>query len=105
VVVSAREHAGARLSRLLAGLNLALWYLNTTPPSVAAAQISGRPGDSRLIEILHEARRYHFWPATTFPDEAAFLRRRNVFNPNWPTYFDAVNPTPARQALADSGKK
>lgn len=102
-VITASKPDGKTV-RFLDAINLALWYLHTTPPAQVATGVNGRPTDGRLTRLVHQALHLQVWPATTFPDRSTFDRRRALWNPNWPPYDSAVNPGPGRQALADSGK-
>lgn len=98
-VVSARQDT-PRVMRFLRALNIALWYLQTSRPATLAEVLSP---DRASPRVLAQALHYHYWPVTTYPDTAAFDRARARFQPEWPTYGTAVNPTPAAQALNETG--
>lgn len=101
VVISGQDSTPAA-TRFLSALNLALWYLNTTPASKTASALNqASPGFQWLVQ---SARHYQYWPSTTFPDQPAYNRRRTRFNPEWPAFAAGVNPKPARQALARLGE-
>ncbi|NMP21252.1 hypothetical protein [Sulfobacillus harzensis] len=100
VAVSA-ESEGPRVSRFLAALNLALWYLRTTPPGTVARSIN-QPGLS--ARAIRAALHYQYWPATTYPDAAAYNRARTLLEAAWPAYGKAAVLQDARQALKEFGK-
>ncbi len=103
-VVVAGEAPKAQLTHFLRALNLALWYLNTTPAADVSQtlSLSAKP-DTSLTRELAAARHYQYWPATTFPDSQSFERARRDWYPTWPSYSQGVNPVPGRQALAGKG--
>ncbi len=92
-IIITADTINSRETRFIDALNLALWYLHTTPANTIAQNL----GEKR--SLIEEALRYQFWPATTFPDPAAYIRGRIPWNPHWPLYQQAVNPVPARKAL------
>lgn len=103
-VVVAGEAPKAQLVHFLRALNLALWYLNTTPAAQVSQMLSPSPqGTAAFTQVLSAARHYQYWPATTFPDSQSFQRARTDWFPTWPSYTEAVHPAAGRQALADTG--
>lgn len=91
-VLTARS--SSHIPSVLHGLNMALWYLNTTPAK-KIAEVLGQPD---LAAAIRQARRYNLWPSTTLPDESTYIRGQRWFS-DWPPYQTAVNPKLARQAL------
>lgn len=99
-----QARGGHHLNQLLGALNTALWYLHTTPPATVAAALSQGHQNPTLTALLRAARHYQYWPVTTFPDQAAYDRRKTHWDPAWPAYQQAIDSTAARQALRDSGE-
>ncbi len=103
-VVVAGEAPHAELVHFLRALNLALWYLNTTPAAQVSHILFPSPqGAAAVTQVLSAARHYQYWPVTTFPDSQSFQRARTDWFPTWPSYGQAVHPAAGRQALSDAG--
>ncbi len=104
VVIRTDQPRSALMARFLDALNLALWYVKTTPaPRLAAAINHDRP-DPTLAAIIHQGQRYQYWPATTFPDQSTYERGSLLEMSRWPPYDRAVDPTPATRALSAASK-
>lgn len=90
----------ANLDRLLAGFNLALWYLHTHSSHAVAQLLGGADGlsSAEWEGVIRLGLHYRLWPSTTYPD-AARWRRLSLFWPTVPSYPAAVDPTPALAAL------
>ncbi len=99
------KHTGPAVAHFLNALNLALWYLNTTPAANAASDLSSAANNLiRSTWLIKAAQHYQYWPVTTFPNQNTYDRRRAMWNSDWPAYQTAVNAIPADQALATIGK-
>lgn len=99
LVITARQ-SNAKVARFLNALNLALWYLHTTPPTEAASALGDATTGAHGARLLRDALHYQYWPATTFPDSSSYNRARALWTPTWPAYQHGVDPQPARQALS-----
>lgn len=99
-VVSAPTASPALIDRFLAALDLALWYLNTTPAwqITSVLRVNHHAVSAWMIK---RALQYGYWPATIFPTSSAYNRRRINWNPTWPEYDEAVDTRPASQALGE----
>ncbi len=101
VTVLASHPDRSEVVHFLAALNLALWYIHTTP----AQTIQHTLGTAGLsASAIRAALHYQYWPATTYPDQAAYNRARSWLSPTWPPYANAVTTKAAVQALMDAGK-
>lgn len=102
--VMLEEHrAEPAVTRFLAGLNLALWYLHTTPPAAVASILSNGHQDSQLVQEIRQALHYQYWPNTTYPDSSTYARMTSLM-PQWQSYTVMVDPGPALQALSEMDK-
>lgn len=103
IVISASPET-PKLVPFFKALNLALWYLYTTP-SGSVARALAEPSTSSAVwsKTIADAVHYRYWPATTFPDATLFNRSRAVWSPTWPTYQKSVDPALAKDALKESG--
>lgn len=97
-VVASPHASQTQVAHFLAGLDLALWYLHTTPAR-HIAQVLHNSQHPINAWMLKTALHYHYWPVTVFPTASAYNRRKEVFNPDWPSYSGAVDPKPASQVL------
>lgn len=101
ITVQASHPESSQVTHFLAALNLALWYLHTTPARMIQHTLgTAGPSASAIRAALH----YQYWPDTTYPDEAAYNRARAWLSPTWPPYPKAVTTKAAVQALMDAGK-
>jgi hypothetical protein len=85
--------------RVLAALNMALWYLANHSPK-AAAEVVRAPRLRRLLAITD---RYHLLAPSTYPILLDYERARKLarlVGDAWPPYDRAVDTAPAIQALA-----
>lgn len=93
-------HEGPLLPRFLAAVNLALWYLHTTP----SAQIGALFPHNKLFgAAIKQALQYQYWPTTTYLDQTVYDRGRAEWSGAWPHYSAGVSTHDARQALKESG--
>lgn len=88
------------LDRLLAGMNLSLWYLHTHPANTVAKLLGGAGGlsSAEWQQVIRLGLHYRLWPSTTYPDSARW-RRLALFWQAVPSYPAAVDPNPALAAL------
>ena len=93
-VAIASTKVDSQVVHFLDALNLALWYLHTTPSKTIAQTLGVSQG------LVKKALRYQFWPLTTFPDGAAYTRGRLPWHPGWPFYERGVNTDAGRRALS-----
>lgn len=100
MAIRARQ-TSPQVVQFLKALNLALWYLHTTPPSTIAKALDPTH-PKRWAHAVETALHYQYWPATTYPDEASYARSRALLGPAWPAYQTLVNPLLAGQALNDA---
>jgi hypothetical protein len=99
-VVTAANAPPTLVDRFLAALDLALWYLNTTPVRQIASVLRTHHA-SVSPWMLKRALHYGYWPTTVFPTSSAYNRCRDTWDPNWPVYEEAVDPHPAEKALGE----
>jgi hypothetical protein len=89
------------LPQVLAALNIALWYIHTTPPPTVAALVAPSdpaPMDREISQGLHEA----LWPAVTQISPAEYNRGRALYGlagTLWPPYYSGTDSTASRQAF------
>lgn len=91
---------GPEVPRILAALNLALWYLHTHSPQTVASVFRGNRALKALIAV---ADRYGLYAASTYPTRQDYERSRRLAlfdGRSWPPYERAVDRIPAVHALA-----
>jgi len=104
LVISASPNTSpANAVRFLKAVNLALWYLHTTPPTTIATVLDGSHQRSVWRLTIQKALHYQYWPVTSYPDNVTYQRGRS-FDPTWPPYSIAVNNQPGHQALSETDK-
>jgi hypothetical protein len=100
LVVSGRSHV---LPQFLAGLNLALWYLETHTPQQVWSILPPRLRTAQSLSFIEEADRHHWFSPTTVPSHRDYDRARAFWQNvgvHWPTYYRAVDMQPSLIALS-----
>lgn len=103
VVTAAND--SPQMAHFLGAMNLALWYLETTPPHTVARDVAESYGESphAFLPVLKQALHYGLWPVTTYPEESVYLRGQTFWpRHSWPPFAQGVRTESARQALKDA---
>ncbi len=89
------------LPQVLAALNMALWYMHTTPPGTLAPLMS--PEDpSAAQRTIRQALHEDLWPPSMRISPAEYNRGRALYGLSgalWPPYFSGVDNVPSSQAF------
>ncbi|MCY0864749.1 MAG: hypothetical protein OWQ57_07360 [Sulfobacillus sp.] len=101
VVITGHPARPGQLTTFLAAVNLALWYIHTTP-AAQVAQLIGRP-TAEEIATIRQADHYGIWPAVTRLDPATYRRGRQFWATGWPDYETGVRNHSADAALTFHG--
>ncbi|MCY0908838.1 MAG: hypothetical protein OWR62_10660 [Sulfobacillus thermotolerans] len=99
VTISGRS---AHLSQFLAALNIALWYIHTTPAPTLVKVL--RPSNPALWNtLIKQGVQHHLWPATTRISAQEYNRGRALYGLEgsipWPPYYSGVDIAASDQAF------
>lgn len=94
--------ATPHLAAVLRGLDLALWYIHTTPARNVATILSPVVHQplAQVIEEIRIAKRQDYWPPTVVPSGPAYFRTETLWQDKWPAYTTGVSLRPSLLALS-----
>lgn len=90
------------LAQFLAALNMALWYIHTTPAHTVAA-VANPAHAASWRQIVMQGQHNHLWPSSIQVSPQEYNRARALYglrgSPGWPPYYSGVLNSPSDQAF------